>query len=165
MVILENIDIDIDIDKAILQISISIKYRIDSNLAYRTGLHKPECLVHQKEYLFLANQSLWGYNAAFIHHSFKVSVIKLQFILQSFQKYNSQYEIGTSGNRSTNLSRYSQWYLLRYSQTISGEVVNNLYHKDGKSSEPHTFSEQVEKLVVKFKTWFAIKFLFFYICR
>ena len=44
MVILENIDIDIDIDKAILQnididkISISIKYRIDSNLAYRTGL-------------------------------------------------------------------------------------------------------------------------------
>ena len=50
--ILENIDIDIDmvilenidIDKAILQnidinkISISIKYRIDSNLAYRTGL-------------------------------------------------------------------------------------------------------------------------------
>ena len=33
---------------------------------------------------------------------------------------------------------------MRYSQTISGEVVDNLYHKDGKSSEPHTFSEQVE---------------------
>merc|ERR1719422_2231985 len=45
----ENIDIDIDIDRAILKnidididkaipkITISIKYRIDSNLAYRTG--------------------------------------------------------------------------------------------------------------------------------
>merc|ERR1711972_621315 len=50
--ILKNIDIDIDIDKVIpkisisisisirqfCKISISIKYRIDSNLAYRTGL-------------------------------------------------------------------------------------------------------------------------------
>merc|ERR1712016_436479 len=50
--ILKNIDIDIDIDKAIPKISISIsisirqfckilisiKYQIDSNLAYRTGL-------------------------------------------------------------------------------------------------------------------------------
>ena len=79
--------------------------------------HEPECLVHQKNYFFLANQSLWGCNAAFIHHSFKVSVIKLQFILQSFQKYNSQYEIGTSGNRSTNLSRYSQM--------ISFEIFTN----------------------------------------
>ena len=45
---MENIDIDIDIDMVVLEISISIrqfckisisiKYRIDSNLAYRTGL-------------------------------------------------------------------------------------------------------------------------------
>ena len=36
--ILKNIDIGIDIDNEIPKISISIKYRIDSNLAYRTGL-------------------------------------------------------------------------------------------------------------------------------
>ena len=38
MVILEDIGIDIDIDKAILQNIDIDKYRIDSNLAYRTGL-------------------------------------------------------------------------------------------------------------------------------
>ena len=50
LAVLENIDISIDIDKEILEninididkeiskISISIKYRIDWNLAYRTGL-------------------------------------------------------------------------------------------------------------------------------
>ena len=59
MVIFENIDIDkailknidVDIDKEILEIididkiSISIKYRIDYNLAYRTGLLKAAALT------------------------------------------------------------------------------------------------------------------------
>merc|ERR1719422_1563428 len=59
--ILKNIDIDIDIDKAIpkisisifisirqfCKISISIKYRIDSNLAYRTGLLMVGCGQNQ----------------------------------------------------------------------------------------------------------------------
>merc|ERR1712177_23534 len=62
--ILKNIDIDIDIDKAIpkisisisisirqfCKISISIKYRIDSNLAYRTGLWTMN-IIYYKEIL------------------------------------------------------------------------------------------------------------------
>ena len=55
MVILENINIDItidmdvleniDIDKGILKISISIQYRIDWNMAYRTGLNLVQVLI------------------------------------------------------------------------------------------------------------------------
>merc|ERR1712062_337964 len=71
MAILKNIDIDIDIDKVIpkisisisisirqfCKISISIKYRIDSNLAYRTGLdsliNKDEAISSSKEAFLL----------------------------------------------------------------------------------------------------------------
>ena len=58
------------------------------------------------------------------------------------------------------LSEIHKWYLFRYPKIISGEVVNNLYHKDGKSSEPHTFSEQVDstKLLEKRPSRLSIKF-------